>query len=254
MLNIQTIELGYFKGDGGVMFSTVPKKYWSRKYPCDTNNMCTMAMRSLLIVTDDKRIIIDPGMGDKHTDKLKFYQPFDLKDIANEVRSKGYAPEEITDVIFTHLHFDHCGGGTRLDEGKNTVLTFPNATYHVSRKQWNNYRHPGLFEKSSFFPENIEPLFHSGKLNFVEKDGDFTPEIRLELYDGHTPGQIVLILRQEEKTIIYPSDVIPTSCHMSLEWLSGYDNNAAVAMEEKKRLIDTYRECRPTYIFYHDAL
>lgn len=251
MLKFQAINLGYFKGDGGVMFGTVPKRYWERKYPCDSRNMCAMAMRSLLIETDDKLIVIDPGMGDKHLDKVKFYQPYELKNIVREIEKLGYAKEQVTDVIFTHLHFDHCGGGTIKDESGNIIPTFTNAKYHASTAQWQNYRNPGIFEKSSFFADNIEPLFESGKLNFITDDMNLTSEIRLELYGGHTPGQIVVLFNQNEKKYCFPGDLIPTSVHLPLEWLSGYDNHVALAMEEKARFYKNHSKDLE-FIFYHD--
>ncbi len=251
MLKFQAINLGYFKGDGGVMFGTVPKKYWQRKYPCDAQNMCIMAMRSLLIETDNKLIVVDPGMGDKHLDKVKFYQPFELKNIVDEIEKLGYTKDQVTDVIFTHLHFDHCGGGTIKDDKGNILPTFPNAQYHVSRAQWENYRNPTIFEKSSFFADNIEPLYEMNKLLFIENDIDFTSDVRLELYDGHTPGQIVILFNQDDKRYCYPADLIPTSAHLPLEWLSGYDNHITLAMDEKKRFFQNHGKDLE-FIFYHD--
>lgn len=132
MLKFHIIESGYFLGDGGVMFGPVPKKYWSNKYKTDENNMCEMSLRCLFIETDNRRILVDTGLGDKHNPKLKFYQPYNQKNIVEEIRKIGYAPEEVTDVILTHLHFDHCGASTVLDEKNRAVPTFPNATYRPS--------------------------------------------------------------------------------------------------------------------------
>jgi glyoxylase-like metal-dependent hydrolase (beta-lactamase superfamily II) len=250
MSRFHIIESGYFKGDGGVMFGTVPKKYWSEKYKADDNNMCVMALRCLFIETGQRRILVDTGIGGKHNARLKFYQPFGQKDVAGET---GCSPEEVTDVIISHLHFDHCGGCTVFNNNKEAAPAFPNAAYHVSLAQWENYRNASLFEKGSFFSDNIEPVYEAGQLRFVREDMQLDEHIRLELYDGHSPGQIVTFFDTEEGNYAFPGDVVPTSLNLSLSWLSGYDNSVAVAMEEKKRFLDKAKKDRRTLIFYHDA-
>lgn len=253
MLKFHMIESGYFLGDGGVMFGPVPKKYWSAKYKTDENNMCEMSLRCLFIETDTRRILVDAGLGDKHDARLKFYQPSRQNNIVEEIRRIGYGPEAVTDVILTHLHFDHCGGSTLLNEQQQPIPAFPHATYRVSLAQWKNYRNPSLFEKGSFFPENIEPVYDAGQLQFVLNDMQLDDQIRLELYDGHTPGQIVVLFETKEDKFAFPGDVVPTSLNISLSWLSAYDNSVAVAMEEKKRFLDKAKKDRRILIFYHDA-
>ncbi len=253
MLKFHVIESGYFLGDGGVMFGPVPKKYWSAKYKVDEKNMCEMSLRCLFIETENRRILVDAGLGDKHEARLKFFQPYNQKSMVEEIRKIGYEPEEVTDVILTHLHFDHCGASTVLNEKNEAVPTFPNATYRVSLSQWKNYRNPTLFEKGSFFPENIEPVYNAGQLQFVLGDTKLDDQIRLELYDGHTPGQIVLLFETEDEKYAFPGDVVPTSLNIALSWLSAYDNSVVVAMEEKKRFLDKAKKEKRTLIFYHDA-
>lgn len=253
MIKFHIIESGYFMGDGGVMFGSVPKKYWSAKYKADEKNMCVMSMRCLFIESGSKRILVDNGIGNKHDARLKFFQPFDQKDIRDEIRKIGFEPEEVTDVILTHLHFDHCGGNTVFDDSGKAVPTFPNATYRVSLAQWKNYREPSLFEKGSFFADNIEPVYDAGQLQFVLEDMQLDEHIRLELYDGHTPGQIVVLFDTGEGNYAYPGDVLPTSLNLSLSWLCGYDNSMVIAMEEKKRFMDKAKADNRTLIFYHDA-
>lgn len=253
MIKFHIIESGYFLGDGGVMFGPVPKKYWSAKYKVDDKNMCVMALRCLFIETDTRRVLVDAGIGHKHDNRLKFFQPFDQKDLVEEIRKIGYPPEEVTDVIYTHLHFDHCGGGTVLNEKKQSVPAFPKATYHISLAQWKNYRQPYLFEKGSFFADNIEPVYDAGQLRFVLEDTRLDEAVRLELYDGHTPGQIVVLVDTDQGNYAFPGDVVPTSLNLTLGWLSAYDDSVAIAMEEKKRFLDKARHDRRTLIFYHDA-
>jgi len=253
MLKFHIIESGYFMGDGGVMFGPVPKKYWSAKYKVDDKNMCVMSMRCLFIETNTRRILIDSGIGNKHDSKLKFFQPFDQKDIRDEIRNIGYEPEEITDVIISHLHFDHCGGNTVLNNKNEAVPTYPNATYHLSLKQWNNYRNPSIFEQASFFADNVEPIYDSGQLRFVIEDTQLEDNIRLELYDGHSPGQIAVLFDDGEEKYAFPGDVVPTSLNLQLGWLCAYDNSMVEAMDEKKRFMDKVRAEKRTLIFYHDA-
>lgn len=251
MIKFHIIESGYFMADGGAMFGPIPKMYWERKYPCNENNLCVMAMRCLFVETENRRILIDTGVGNKH--ELKFYQPHNLKDMVEEIKKIGYEPSEITDVVLTHLHFDHCGYATCFDEDKKVVPTFPNATYWLSKAQWENYRNPRLYEKDSFFAENIEPVFDCNQQTLLEEDTELFEGFTLKLYDGHTPGQIAVFIDTENEKIVYPGDVVPTSAHVSLGWLSAYDNNAALAMEEKKRLLDKVVQEERTAIFYHDA-
>lgn len=253
MRKFHIIESGYFLGDGGVMFGPVPKKYWSARYKTDENNMCEMSLRCLFIETEDRRILVDTGMGGKHLSKLKFYKPHDLKDIAGEIRKIGYEPDEVTDVVLTHLHFDHCGASTVFDEKNRAVPTFPNATYRVSLAQWENYRNPSLFEKGSFFADNIEPVFDAGQLRFVTNDAQLCDGVRMELYNGHTPGQIAVLFDTDEGNYAFPGDVVPTSLNLQLAWLSAYDNHVAMAMDEKKRFLDKAKKDNRTLIFYHDA-
>ena len=253
MANFHTIETGYFRADGGAMFGPIPKKYWHKRYPSDPNNMCLMAMRCLFIETDGRKILVDCGTGDKQLDKLKFYQLYNLKDLRSEIGKIGYSPDEVTDVVLTHLHFDHCGGGTVFNERREVVPAFPKADYWLSRAQWNNYKNPMLYEAASFFPENIEPVFETGQLQLIDSDQPLSENVTLKLYDGHTPGQIAVFYDSDGEKIIFPADIVPTSVHLPLGWLSAYDNNAALAMEEKKRFLDEAKAQNATLIFFHDA-
>ncbi len=253
MLNYHTFEAGKFYADGGVMFGSAPKKYWSKKYPVDKDNLCILSMRCLLIETQSRLILVDTGVGDKHFSKLKYYKFHDVKNISETIAEKGFGTDEITDVVLTHLHFDHCGGCTQIGQNNKTIPVFPNATHWVSRKQWENYRSPSQFEAYSFFSDNIEPVYHANRLQLVEKDMELTPNCSIKLFDGHTPGQIALFFETENKKYVFPGDVIPTSLHLNLGWLSAYDNNASLAFDEKKRLLDICRDENRIFIFYHDA-
>lgn len=253
MTKFHTIDSGFLMGDGGIMFGAVPKKYWASKYPCDESNMSSMAMRVVLIETENRKIVVDTGAGDKHLAKIKYYRPHEMADLRAEIAKIGFQPEEITDVVNSHLHFDHCGGNTVIAENGDVVPAFPNATYHVSLAQWKNYRNPGLFEHNSFFADNIEPIFDAGQLQFVLSDMDLGDGIQFKLYDGHTPGQIAVFFETQDEKYIYTGDVVPTSVHCSQSCLCAYDNNLALAMEEKKRLLDLAKAEKRTLLFYHDT-
>ena len=253
MANFHIIETGYFFADGGAMFGPIPKKYWQKRYPCNHNNMCLMTMRCLFIETDDRKILVDCGAGDKQLDKLKYYQPHNLKNLVTEIENIGYMADEVTDVVLTHLHFDHCGGGTVFNDKGEVVPTFPKATYWLSQAQWKNYRNPVMYEKSSFFTENIEPVYETGQLRLIDSETNICENINLKLYDGHTPGQIAVFFDNDSKKIVFPADIVPTSAHLPYGWLSAYDNNAALAMEEKKRFFDELKTENAMLIFFHDT-
>jgi glyoxylase-like metal-dependent hydrolase (beta-lactamase superfamily II) len=136
---------------------------------------------------------------------------------------------------------------------QNVVPTFPNAIYWISHKQWNNYRNPPAFEAGAFFAENIEPMYEAGQIRFVENDIELTPDCRLKLFDGHTPGQIVVLFETENDAFVYAGDVLPTSLNLSLSWLSAFDNCAVLAYSEKERLFDITKRENRRFVFYHDA-
>ena len=172
-MQLHSIDTGFFKLDGGAMFGIVPKTIWHKINPADENNMCTWAMRCLLIETGNRLILIDTGIGDKQDDKFFRYFYLHGEDtLEKSIRKKGYSPEEVTDVILSHLHFDHCGGAVKLKDGKPT-LTFPNAKYWSHSEHWEWALQPNAKEKNSFLQENILPIQESGHLNFINQENDF---------------------------------------------------------------------------------
>ena len=190
-MKLYTIETGYFNADGGACFGVVPKRVWKKRYPCDDDNFCRLNMRCLLIDTGDRRILIDTGAGTKQTDYFKLYGMKELIDFEQELPRLGYTCDSITDVILTHLHFDHCGGCTRYGEGKALELTFKNAYYWVSEAQWKNFRTPNVREGDAYFPENMMPVYDAGRLKLVTEPLSLTPDVRLKIFNGHTVGQLV---------------------------------------------------------------
>lgn len=248
------IEAGTFHVDGGAAFGVVPKKVWQKRYPCDKDNFCTLHMRCLLVDTGDRRILIDAGTGDKQLKYLAYYGFKGVIDFESELGKSGYECSDITDVIFTHLHFDHCGGATRFGaDGESVELVFPNATHWVSQTQWDNFMHPNVRESDSYFAENMMPISTAGKLKLVTDNQLVCPELEIRIFNGHTVGQLVSYIHLGSKTLVYVGDVIPLAANVPLSWISSYDVFPLTAMEEKKVLLDEAAEQKQILFFEHDA-
>ena len=253
MARTDIIVTGYFYADGGAMFGTVPKSAWCRKYPSNAGNGCVLAMKSLLILSDSgQKIWVDTGCGHKHPERLSYYRFFGLKGIRAALAEKGIRPEEITDVVLTHLHFDHCGGCTH-EHGDGPSMTFPYARHWVSRKQWENFCHPNALEKGSFFDEDMRPVANMGQLSLLETDLSLAPDVRLMLYDGHTPGQIAPCIRTGNETIVFAGDVIPLIAHVSPAWISAYDVEPLRSYEAKSKLLELAVLGKQRIVYCHDA-
>lgn len=253
-MDIQAIDTGYFYADGGAMFGAIPKTAWSRRYPSDEANGCVLAMRSLVVKTDDGRIVlIDNGAGDKHLKLLSYYRFFNLIDLGTELRNRGIQPEEITDVILTHLHFDHCGYTTQKDQSTGEIfLSFPNANHWVSRRQWENFLHPNALEKDSYFIENMQAVADAGLLKLIDSDTSLCPQVELRIYDGHTPGQIVPYIQAPGRTFVFAGDVIPLAASVSPEWISAYDTYPVTSYNEKTRMLEEAVREEQAIIYCHD--
>lgn len=254
-MKVIQIDTGFFYADGGAMFGAVPKTAWSHRYPSNADNGCILVMRSLLIRTDDGRVIlVDTGAGNKHLDKLSYYRFFDLADLHAELGKHGIHPENVTDVVLTHLHFDHCGYATQIEESTNRmIVSFPQATHWVSRSQWKNFRHPNALEQDSYFPENMDVVERSGLLRLIEEDIILCAGVTLRLYDGHTPGQIVPYIRIPGRTLVFAGDVIPLAASVSPEWISAYDTYPIMSYTEKVRLLEEAVREKQAVIYCHDA-
>lgn len=254
-MNIELIEAGRFYADGGAMFGAIPKTVWSRKYPSDERNGCVLTMRCVLIQADcGKKILIDTGAGNKQLDRLSYYRFFNLIDFERELNKREIALTEITDVILTHLHFDHCGYVTRQNpENGNISPTFPNATCWVSSSQWENFLQPNPLEQNSYFPENLLPIQTAGKLRLINADTKICKGVSLRLYNGHTPGQIVPYLTKETQTYIFAGDVVPLAASVSPEWISAYDTDPVTSYHEKVRLLEEAANKEQIILYCHDA-
>lgn len=252
-MEIISIEAGEYKLDGGAIFGVVPKSLWSKVYPADENNLCDLSMRCLLLADGDRRILIDTGIGSKQDEKFNaIHHHRGMQQLLLSLSQAGFRPEDITDVLFTHLHFDHCGGAVKKDEGDRPVHVFPLAQYWVSEAQWNLAMNPNPREKASFLKENILPLQDSGRLNLVKEEGSLFPGVDIRFFYGHTSGLMVPFIRNNDRTLVYTADLLPFAAHMPLAWVCGYDTQPLVSMQEKESFLMEAFEKHYMLYFEHD--
>jgi glyoxylase-like metal-dependent hydrolase (beta-lactamase superfamily II) len=253
-MKLFTIVPENFKMDGGACFGVVPKSIWSKHVPCDDDNMVNMSSRCLLIDTGDRRILIDTGLGNKQSEKYySYFHLFDRIGLEKAIENQGYNTEDITDVILTHLHFDHVGGAVKwAADGKTPVPLFPNATYYCSKAQWDTANDPNPREKASYFPENYLPLFEEGRLEFIHNQTTFCKGIDLEIKYGHTLGQIIPLIQYNGRTLAYMADFISSVFNVPLAYVPSYDIDPVKSMEEKDEFLR--RAVKNDYIlfFQHD--
>ncbi|MEI8279172.1 MAG: MBL fold metallo-hydrolase [Bacteroidota bacterium] len=255
-MKLYTINTGHFKLDGGAMFGVVPKSLWNKANPADDNNMCSWALRCLLIVDGNRKILIDNGMGNKQDEKFFGHYYLHGNDtLEKSLFNYGYTPDDITDVFLTHLHFDHCGGSIKRENDK-LVPAFKNATYWSSAKHWNAALHPNDREKASFLKENILPIEESGKLRFVETtDGEeWAPNIRIRYVNGHTDSMMLPQINNNGTQILYCADLLPSIHHLPMPWVMAYDMRPLETMNEKKRLLAEAVAGNWVLFFEHDPI
>ena len=247
------IETGNVKMDGGAMFGVVPKMLWNKVYPADKNNMCNLSMRCLLIDTGERKILIDTGIGNKQSEKFFSYYYLNGDDsLDKSLKNNGYSHEDITDVVLTHLHFDHCGGAVSKRTENTYEPTFRNARYWISKPQWEWAMKPNQREKASFLKENMLPLEESGQLHFIGNDEEFPDNIEFIFTDGHTQGLTVPVIHYNGKKLVYVTDFIPTSAHVAASWVCGYDTQPLKSFEERNAFLKEAAENRYVLFFEHD--
>ncbi len=252
-MKLHKIETGNFKLDGGAMFGVVPKSLWQKVYPADENNMCNLSLRLMLIETGKKKILIDTGLGNKQDDKFFSYYYLNGEDtLDRSLKKTGVSKDAITDVVLTHLHFDHCGGALEYNELGKLRTAFPAAVYWCSRNQWNWAMNPNRREKASFLVENILPLENSGQLRLFDQQFELTPDVSIHLYNGHTRGLSVPFIRYNGRTIVFVADLIPTSAHIPLAWICGYDIQPLVSLAEKEAVLAEAEDKGYVLFFEHD--
>ncbi len=259
-MKIYPIETQNFKLDGGAMFGVVPKSLWQRTNPADSNNLIDMAARSMLIENDDQLILIDCGLGNKQNEKFfSHYSLWGNHSLEKSIQQAGFEMEDITDVFFTHLHFDHCGGAFQWNADHSQIIpTFPNAQYWSNQAHWEWATNPNSREKASFLSENINPIQASGQLQFLPTPFDYKLEnsplgFDILFMDGHTEKQMLPKLKYKGKNLVFAADLIPTAGHVPLVYVMGYDTRPLLTMEEKKPFLEEAVENEYILWFEHDA-
>ena len=255
-MKIHIIDTGFFKLDGGAMFGVVPKTLWNKHNPADDKNLCSWAMRCLLIEDGKRLILIDTGLGDKQDEKFfGFYDLHGDATLLGSIREKGFSPEQITDVILTHLHFDHVGGAVKYNQDRTQLQTvFPNAKYWSTEKHWDWATNPNPREKASFVKENILPIKESGQLNFIYEGASPFDLISFIHVDGHTEQMILPVIQYGDQKIIYAADLLPSSFHVPLPWIMSYDVRPLLTMEEKELVLQAAASESHILLFEHDPL
>lgn len=255
-MKLYTIDTEHFKLDGGAMFGVVPKVIWNKLNPADDNNLCSWAMRCLLIEDGDRLILVDNGIGNKQDAKFLGHYHLHGKDtLSGSLRKHGFHHDDITDVILTHLHFDHCGGSVKR-EGDRLIPAFPNARYWSNERHWEWAVNPNDREKASFLKENILPISESGQLNMlpVGTSGltEFSSNISIRFVHGHTDAMMLPQIRYKERTLVYMADLIPASAHLPLPYVMAYDMFPLTTLQEKKSFLEEAVENDHILFFEHD--
>ena len=253
-MEVALINTGYFKLDGGAMFGVVPKGLWSRTNPADEKNLCSWAMRSLLIKNGNQVVLVDNGMGTKQSDKFfGFYDLHGDDSLDNSLKNHGLKESDITDMFLTHLHFDHCGGGIKR-QGEDLVPTFENATYWSNKDHWQWATVPNPREKASFLTENILPMQESGHLKFV--DGQRPNDLPFDIIyvDGHTEKMMLPKVEYKGKTVVFMADLLPSVGHIPLPYVMAYDTRPLLTMEEKGKFLNEAADNQYILAFQHDPV
>ena len=253
-MKIYPINTGYFKLDGGAMFGVVPKSIWQRTNPADENNLCSWAMRCMLIEDGKRLILIDNGIGEKQSDKFFSYYYLHGNDSLDASLAKyGFHRDDVTDVFLTHLHFDHCGGSIRWNKDHTKYESnFKNAVFWTNKKHWDWAIHPNAREKASFLKENLLPMQEFGQLKFVEEDGFDAFDIFYA--NGHTESQMIPIIDYQGKKLAFAADLLPSAGHIPLPYVMGYDTRPLLTLEEKERFLKLAADNHYYLFLEHDSV
>jgi glyoxylase-like metal-dependent hydrolase (beta-lactamase superfamily II) len=263
-MNLYPIHAGYFKLDGGAMFGVVPKLIWNKINPADENNLCSWAMRCLLIAEGDRLILVDNGIGDKQA--AKFFSHYYLhgeQTLEGSLEAAGFGKTDITDVLLTHLHFDHCGGSI-IRSGDRLIPAFPHARYWSNEKHWLWATQPNDREKASFLKENILPIKESGQLNLVPVPeatttdqvpaSGFLPGLRLRFVNGHTAAMMLPQMEYKGRTVVFVADLLPSAGHLPLPYVMAYDMFPLTTLLEKKQFLEEAADRDYVLFFEHDPV
>ncbi|MFN8698602.1 MAG: MBL fold metallo-hydrolase [Flavobacteriales bacterium] len=258
-MELHIINTGMFKLDGGAMFGVVPKTIWQKTNPADEHNMCTWAMRCLLVEDGNRLILIDTGIGNKQSEKFfSHYYLHGDDSLDASLQAKGFHRNDITDVFLTHLHFDHCGGAIeRNSAGEGYRPAFPNAVYWSCERHWEWATKPNAREKASFLSENILPLQESGQLRFIDRHSTFGPTplgFDVLFVDGHTESMMLPHIPYKGKTVVFMADLLPSAGHIPLPYVMGYDTRPLITLEEKGQFLNKAANEEYVILFEHDSI
>ncbi len=256
-MRLYSIDTGFFKLDGGAMFGVVPKSIWNKLNPADDNNLCSWALRCLLIEDGDRLILVDNGIGNKQ--EAKFFSHYYLHgddSLDKSLKKAGFSKNEVTDVFLTHLHFDHCGGSIDK-EGDKLIPAFKNATYWSNERHWKWATEPNDREKASFLKENIFPIQESGQLKFISTPSGstivpFIENIQVRMANGHTDAMMLPQINYNGKTLVYMADLMPSLAHLPLPYVMAYDMFPLTTLQEKKSFLKEAVEKDYVLFFEHD--
>lgn len=255
-MNLHTIETGFFKLDGGAMFGVVPKSIWQRSNPADENNLCTWAMRCLLIEDGKRLILVDNGIGNKQDEKfLSHYHLHGNDSLEKSLAKLGFSKDDITDVFLTHLHFDHCGGSIEK-QGDLLVPAFKNAKYWSNEQHWKWATEPNQREKASFLKENILPIEASGQLYFINDKTalNFHPDIKIRYAFGHTDAMMLPQINYKGRTVVFMADLLPSTGHIPLPYVMGYDMFPLTTLKEKEAFLNEAADNEYILMLEHDPI
>ena len=258
-MNLCPINAGNFKLDGGAMFGVVPKSLWQKTNPSDSNNLIDLTARCMLIESGSRLILVDAGMGDKQSEKFfSYYKPWGDDSLIRSINNAGFSIDEITDVFLTHLHFDHCGGATVLNNNNVSVPLFKNAKYWSNKNHWDWATSPNSREKASFLNENLIPIEESGQLCFLDvKSPGFNhyDELGFDVLfvDGHTEKQMIPKVSYSGKEVVFMADLLPTAGHIPLPYIMGYDVRPLTTLEEKRSFLNLAVKEEYCLFMEHDA-
>lgn len=253
-MELYSIDTGLFKLDGGAMFGVVPKSIWQKLNPADENNMCSWAMRCLLIKDGKRLILVDNGIGTKQDAKFfSYYYLHGDATLESSLAAHGFHRDDITDVLLTHLHFDHCGGSI-IREGERLVPAFKNAVYWSNEAHWKWATQPNEREKASFLKENILPIQESGQLQFIQQQegAAFTENISIRFVNGHTDAMMLPQIRYKGRTLVFMADLLPSTGHLPIPYVMGYDMFPLTTLQEKKSFLQEALEQQYILFFEHD--
>jgi glyoxylase-like metal-dependent hydrolase (beta-lactamase superfamily II) len=251
-MKLVPISAGSFHCDGGALFGVIPKKLWNKIYPADDDNFTPLSLRCLMVDTGERKILIETGIGNHFSDKYfqnNGYVPGNYME--ESFLENGYSTKEITDVFFTHLHWDHCTGAVKNENGE-LQLTFPNARHWCSKLQWEHSQISNAREKAAYHTEVLNFLYNTGTLNLLENEGNLFADFDVRFFDGHTPGQMIPFIHFKGKTIVYTSDLIPTVANIPLLWLAAYDLYPVKTLEEKEKFLEEIADKDFILFFEHD--